>query len=144
MAQEASIGRSDGEPQEQEHGSLQNVGDLERIASVAIGGLLGFLAFRQRNAWGAGLGLLGLMLAGRGVAGRCALYRRAGFDTTSRLKLPRGLKLPALGNRELREGLRRFTRAVEAGELEPHGDERARSEMKRVRPPDPEPAWESA
>jgi uncharacterized membrane protein len=275
---ETSIRQGDGEPQEQENGSLQNVGDLERIASVAVGGLLGFLAFRQRNALGAGLGLLGLALAGRGVAGRCGIYRRAGIDTTSRLKLPRGYKLPALGaggsrdvsveqsitlnnsrrdlyerwrrledlprylrhiesvqvieggrrshwvargplgvraewdaeiiddrpdewiawrslpgsdienegevrftdapagrgselrvklcyrplggsvlspllskitNHELREDLRRFKQAVEAGEIpstdgQPHGGEGARSEMKRVRPPEPDAAWESA
>ena len=76
-----------------------NVGKLERIASVAVGALLGLGALRARRIRTArvGFGLLAAAFAGRGITGRCPAYRAAGIDTSDG-------GLPALGSgrREVR------------------------------------------
>ncbi|HEX5067439.1 MAG TPA: YgaP-like transmembrane domain [Myxococcota bacterium] len=60
----------------------RNVGTVERIASLALGGLLAYLGFRSNRAARAGWMLLGAGLAGRGATGRCPVYRAANLDTS--------------------------------------------------------------
>jgi uncharacterized membrane protein len=70
---------------------------VERIASLALGGLLGFLGYRSNGrALRAGIMLLGAGLAGRGATGRCPVYRAASIDTSTG-----GLPLLGSGRREL-------------------------------------------
>jgi uncharacterized membrane protein len=80
-------------------GTGANVGTVERIASVAIAGLLSLAALRARRVRTAraGFGLLAAAFAGRGITGRCPAYRAAGIDTSDG-------GFPALGSgrREIR------------------------------------------
>jgi uncharacterized membrane protein len=70
----------------------RNVSRGERAASLALGGvLLAWGGRRRTTALGAGLGLLGAALAGRGVTGRCPAYRAAGIDTAQQ-SLPKRLR----------------------------------------------------
>jgi uncharacterized membrane protein len=75
-------GEEQQDPQGVRSRAPRNVSRGERIASLAAGGLLlAWAGPRRRSALGAGLGALGLALAGRGATGRCAAYRAAGIDT---------------------------------------------------------------
>jgi uncharacterized membrane protein len=74
----------------------RNVGRVERIASLALGGLLAYLGFRRQPAARVGLMLLGAGLAGRGATGRCPVYRAANLDTSQG-----GLPLLGSGSRQL-------------------------------------------
>lgn len=64
-----------------ENGMVQNVGQVERIASAAVGSFLIFSAFgNDRNVLGkvSRLGLGGYLLF-RGITGNCALYNAMGM-----------------------------------------------------------------
>ena len=75
----------------------RNVGGVERIASLALGGLLGFLGYRSSGrAMRSGMMLLGASLAGRGATGRCPVYRAASIDTSTG-----GLPMLGSGRREI-------------------------------------------
>jgi uncharacterized membrane protein len=75
----------------------RNVGGVERIASLALAGLLGYLGYRRSGrAMRAGMMLLGASLAGRGATGRCPVYRAANIDTSTG-----GLPMLGSGRREL-------------------------------------------
>ena len=52
-----------------------NVPPVERIASVALGGVLVLAGMRRRTAGGVVLAVIGGGLAVRGLTGRCPLYR---------------------------------------------------------------------
>ncbi len=58
-----------------------NVGDVERIASIAVGSFLLLSGLRKRSVWGWGSALAGGGLIWRGVSGHCAVYGAAGFDS---------------------------------------------------------------
>lgn len=58
-----------------------NVGDLERVASVAVGGLLLLQGLRKRDALGLGAAVAGGGLIWRGVSGHCGLYQATGMNT---------------------------------------------------------------
>jgi uncharacterized membrane protein len=59
-----------------------NVGDTERLGSVAVGtALLGLALIRGRSLTGMGLALLGGNLVYRGITGHCAVYGAMGVDT---------------------------------------------------------------
>jgi uncharacterized membrane protein len=65
---------------------LENVNQMERIASVIAGTALSFFGLRQalakhQAAAGAGLTLAGAALIRRGVTGYCDLYRACGVNT---------------------------------------------------------------
>lgn len=93
--------RSDARDEQSEAGTEReerfprNVGRAERMASIALGSLLTWRGLRQQSALGRGLGAVGLALTGRGVTGRCPVYRAAGVDTSHAQ-----LSLPGLGRRE--------------------------------------------
>lgn len=58
-----------------------NVGDLERLLSVAGGGVLALLGLRHGDALGMGLAALGGALVYRGAVGTCPLYTAFGVST---------------------------------------------------------------
>src|SRR5436309_1657611 len=58
-----------------------NVGDAERIASVACGAALVVYGLKNRSALGRGLAARGGALAYRGSTGLCPAYEAAGIDT---------------------------------------------------------------
>jgi uncharacterized membrane protein len=60
----------------------RNVGDLERVLSVAGGGALALTALQRKGVGGVVLGLLGAELIRRGATGRCHLYEALGISTT--------------------------------------------------------------
>ncbi len=64
------------------HGA--NVGDAERVLSVAGGGLLAWMAVKQGGLVGTGLALLGGGLIYRGLSGHCPLYNVLGRNSAGR------------------------------------------------------------
>lgn len=64
----------------------RNVGDAERVASLASGALLGVLGLRRGGLAGLAIAGLGGALAWRGASGSCPAYRALGVDTAG----PRG------------------------------------------------------
>lgn len=64
------------------HGA--NVGNAERLLSVAGGGLLAWLAVKQGGLLGSGLALLGGGLLYRGVSGHCPMYAAFGVNHAGR------------------------------------------------------------
>jgi len=58
-----------------------NVGQLERIASVAGAGALAYYGYRRRDLTGLGMALLGGALLERGVTGHCMVYGALGVST---------------------------------------------------------------
>jgi uncharacterized membrane protein len=62
-------------------GKKINVGDLERLTSVAVGGVLLLQGLRKRNAMGWGAAIAGGGLIWRGVSGHCGLYQAMGTNT---------------------------------------------------------------
>jgi uncharacterized membrane protein len=71
-----------GPRQRQQEGHQVNVGDGERVVSVAAGAIIGMLAVSR----GSLPGLLGAVVGGalvyRGVTGLCPMYRAMDLDTT--------------------------------------------------------------
>lgn len=61
--------------------SGQNVGDMERIASVVGGGMMALCALQRRPLEGLLLGGLGAALIYRGVTGHCHCYQALGVST---------------------------------------------------------------
>jgi uncharacterized membrane protein len=59
-----------------------NVGSVERMLSLAGGGLLAFLGLRQRTPAGLGLAALGGGLLYRGATGHCPMYATLGVNTS--------------------------------------------------------------
>ncbi len=62
--------------------STQNVGKVERGASVMAGSLLAFYGLREKSWSGAALALLGVAFIRRGVTGFCYSYQAIGVNTT--------------------------------------------------------------
>jgi len=60
---------------------VPNVSRLERGASVMGGTLLAYLGAKRRDAWGAGLAILGAGLLRRGITGYCYTYQYLGIRT---------------------------------------------------------------
>ncbi len=63
---------------EQLQSQPRNVGDNERLASLAGGAVLALMALRRGGVGGLALGALGGMLLYRGATGHCAVYERMG------------------------------------------------------------------
>jgi uncharacterized membrane protein len=61
-----------------------NVGQGERLASLAGGAALALLAARRRGPGGAVLGALGAALVARGASGFCPVYQALDLDSTDR------------------------------------------------------------
>lgn len=62
--------------------SSVNVGDGERVLSGLVGGAFLLLAVQQRKSWLVSpAALLGLSMLGRGLTGRCKVYRELGIDS---------------------------------------------------------------
>jgi len=64
-----------------EPASEVNVGEAERLASAAGGGLLVYYGITRGTLGGLGLALLGGAFIHRGVTGRCAGYKAFGINT---------------------------------------------------------------
>jgi uncharacterized membrane protein len=62
-------------------GATTNVGDIERLLSVAAGAGLAGLAVARRGWGGLALGAVGAGLLWRGITGRCPCYALLGIDT---------------------------------------------------------------
>jgi uncharacterized membrane protein len=60
-----------------------NVGAAERLASMAVGGLLVTWAFRQRSPATIAAGLVGADLIYRGATGQCRVYDALGVNTAA-------------------------------------------------------------
>ncbi|MGI8908520.1 MAG: YgaP family membrane protein [Candidatus Sumerlaeaceae bacterium] len=60
---------------------VQNVGDMERLASMVGGGALTAVGLSRRTPLGIGIALLGGMLMHRGSSGRCMVYDKLGINT---------------------------------------------------------------
>jgi uncharacterized membrane protein len=71
------------EPAESCH-SDQNVGDTERLLSVAAGVGLGLVGLARRGLRGLGLTAMGAGLLWRGYTGRCQCYAALGINTAKR------------------------------------------------------------
>ncbi len=63
------------------HSSSENVGDMERMASVVLGAGLLLGGLRKRTWAGAGLSMLGAGLLHRGISGYCAGFDALGMNT---------------------------------------------------------------
>lgn len=59
----------------------ENVGPVERLASIITGGALAVYGLRRRGASGIGVALLGAELVRRGASGHCLMYEALGLDT---------------------------------------------------------------
>lgn len=71
-----------------------NVGDRERLASGIVGGALLLLGARRRSLLNQSLALAGLSLLGRGISGKCAVYKQLGITSAKdghHLALPGGM-----------------------------------------------------
>src|SRR5205085_1319103 len=66
---------------ERDESTSTNVGDLERVASVVAGGLLGLMGLRSRSIPGLGLAILGGGLIYRGISGHCGVYQSLGISS---------------------------------------------------------------
>ncbi|HSU66106.1 MAG TPA: SRPBCC family protein [Tepidisphaeraceae bacterium] len=66
---------------EERQGQPINVGQNERLASVAAGGLLALLGLSRRSLPGLLIGGVGGVMIYRGVTGHCHTYQALGFDT---------------------------------------------------------------
>lgn len=63
--------------------AVRNVGDVERLLSIAGGGALLLAASGRRGASRAVLGFIGAELLHRGATGRCTMYEAFGLSTAS-------------------------------------------------------------
>lgn len=63
--------------------SEANVGQVERVASAALGGTLVLLGLGRRSLGGAAVAALGGGLVCRAVTGHCKLYETLGMDTAA-------------------------------------------------------------
>jgi uncharacterized membrane protein len=68
-------------PQRLQHSTPRNVGDAERVASVALGGMLAATGLKKRGLGGLLLALAGAELIRRGSTGHCMLYDAIGFSS---------------------------------------------------------------
>lgn len=71
-----------------------NVGNSERLASGLLGGALMLMATREKTWFTKPLALVGISLLGRGVSGKCAVYKQLGVTSAQgghHLALPGGL-----------------------------------------------------
>lgn len=59
-----------------------NIGQIERLVSVGVGGAMVVVGLALRSRRGLGLALSGAGLAYRGLGGRCLIYRALGIDGT--------------------------------------------------------------
>ena len=64
-----------------ESGDNQNVGQIERVASVVAGGALAAYGLTKRNPAGIALALAGGTLLLRGATGHCPVYQAVGTST---------------------------------------------------------------
>lgn len=78
----SNLGRKDSVTQTNQEG---NVGVVERLASVAVGGVLLFWGMKRRGIVPA---LVGGAFLYRGAGGQCALYQAAGINTAAASKRP--------------------------------------------------------
>lgn len=69
------------------HGS-QNVGEMERLASVAGGAMFAALGLKKGGGIGIALGALAASLIHRGATGHCELYHALGVNTSDRPHTP--------------------------------------------------------
>ncbi len=60
---------------------VPNVSKVERAASIVGGTFLAYVGARRRDAWGAGLAILGAGLLRRGITGYCYTYQYLGVRT---------------------------------------------------------------
>ena len=60
-----------------------NVGAAERLASMALGGLLVTWAFRKRSPATMAAGIVGADLIYRGASGHCRVYGALGVNTAA-------------------------------------------------------------
>lgn len=70
----------------QSHPSMVNVGETERMASLAAGGGLALYGLTRGTIGGLGIAALGGALVYRGITGHCACYNAFGITSTA----PRG------------------------------------------------------
>lgn len=71
-----------------------NVGDRERLASGVLGGALVLLGARRGSWLNQSLSLVGASLLGRGLTGKCAIYKQLGISSANgghHLALPGGM-----------------------------------------------------
>jgi hypothetical protein len=81
-----------------ERADMQNVGELERVASALGGTMLLSYAVARPSALNTFLAIGGALLVERALTGRCNLYRTLGVDTRNhRDALPRATR--GLGKR---------------------------------------------
>jgi uncharacterized membrane protein len=77
--------RTAGGPMQSEHTHhKQNVGDIERLASVAGGAMLAAMGLRKGGGAGLALGALAVSLIHRGATGHCEMYHALGVNTSDR------------------------------------------------------------
>ncbi len=78
----------------QNHSGM-NVGDSERLISGLVGGAFLIMAAQQKKSWlVTPAAVLGLSMIGRGVTGKCRVYRELGIDSSQgghHLAIPGGL-----------------------------------------------------
>jgi uncharacterized membrane protein len=67
-----------------EHADMQNVGELERVASALGGAVLLSYGVARPSAFSTLLAIGGALLVERALTGRCNLYRMLGIDTRER------------------------------------------------------------
>src|SRR5690349_6170143 len=63
-----------------------NVGTAERLASMALGGVLVMWAFRKRSSATMAAGIVGADLIYRGASGHCGVYGALGVNTAATTK----------------------------------------------------------
>jgi uncharacterized membrane protein len=72
--------------------SSPNVGTRERIASTIVGGTMVAYALARRGLVGVVVGSAGVTMMGRGITGRCAIYRRLDKDSARGISMPRDVQ----------------------------------------------------
>jgi uncharacterized membrane protein len=75
-------------PRRVQHPSARNVGDSERIISVALGGVLATAGLKKRGLGGFALALAGAELFRRGTTGHCLFYDAIGFNGANDNAIP--------------------------------------------------------
>jgi uncharacterized membrane protein len=106
-----------------------NVPTGERIASVAVGGVLSILGIRKRSIGGTLLAALGSALVVRGVTGRCGFYRMRAVRKGIEVRRSVTVQASAADVYELWRDMR--------GEVEILEDEPARRLRWRTKPGEP-------
>src|SRR3954466_11085507 len=70
-------------PKRVQRPSARNVGDSERVVSVALGGVLATAGIKKRGLGGLALALAGAELLRRGTTGHCMLYDAIGYSSAN-------------------------------------------------------------